>query len=446
MEWKGLSRGTRILSIALVIILLFCETAWLVFVAPTDVTRYQCYALTFWLGSHGTSLLPQAQCAFLHIASPQPAFHMLPIEYPPLTILLFSLALAAPLPYYQLAFALLMVLTVMLVYWLLLRSGPRGSALLFALYLVLGACAIVQVRFDILPAALTLLCAIAVKRNRWTTAYVALAFGVLLKLYPILLLPALFIAEQQTQGDLSFPAEPLPLRAVPEQIWHTSRGALHWQWKPMLTFLGILLVVTGGFALLNFQGAILSPLSYFAQRPAQIESIDSSVLWLARQFGASWQVVYSYGSLNVLSNVTGAVSLVGTCGLALGVLLTLWLQWRRRIDFVQTCIALLLVLIATGKVFSPQYLIWLIPLLAYAGANTTFWMWSWGAISLLTTFIYIFFYSHLSSPESAPQTIQSLPGFFAMVGIRNALLVFTALAYLCNWFQAREHRRTPPPA
>ncbi|MDQ2715750.1 MAG: hypothetical protein M3Z08_12650 [Chloroflexota bacterium] len=444
MEWKGLSRNTSILSIVLVVVLLFCETAWLVFVAPTDVTRYQCYALTFWLGSHATALLPQAQCAFLHITSPQPAFHMLPIEYPPLTILLFSLALAAPLPYYQLAFALLMVLTAMLVYWLMLRSGPRGSALLFALYLVLGACATVQVRFDIFPAALTLLCAIAVKRKRWTTAYVALACGVLLKLYPILLLPALFIAEQQTQGSLSLPAEPLSLTAVPGQVWHTLRGALHWQWKHALTFLCILLVVTGGFALLNFQGAILSPLSYFVQRPAQIESIDSSVLWLAKPFGASWQVVYSYGSLNVLSNASGAVSLVGTCGLVLGSLLVLWLQWRRRIDFVQTCIALLLVLIATGKVFSPQYLIWLIPLLAYASINTTFWLWSWGTISLLTTFIYIFFYSHLSNPESAPQVVQALPGFFETVCVRNILLVFTALAYLCNWFQARastdEHR------
>src|SRR5260370_8646975 len=127
---------------------------------------------------------------------------MLPIEYPPLSLLPFSLGLLVPLAYYQFAFALLMALVAVLIYWLLLRHGPRGAALIFALYLFIGALATAQVRFDLLPAALTLLCLIPAERKRWTWAYVALAFGVLIKLYPLLLLPPLFIAEQHARGRL----------------------------------------------------------------------------------------------------------------------------------------------------------------------------------------------------------------------------------------------------
>src|SRR5215472_11619369 len=48
----------------------------------TDPARYQCYALTYLMGSSGAQLLPAAQCSFLHISTVQPPLHMLPLEYP----------------------------------------------------------------------------------------------------------------------------------------------------------------------------------------------------------------------------------------------------------------------------------------------------------------------------------------------------------------------------
>ncbi len=178
-------------------VLMFCASAWQAFWPTTDPARYQCYALTFWLGSTATNLLPAHQCSFLQITTPQAAFHMLPREYPPLTLLPFSLPLLVPIQYYQLAFAFMMSVIILVTYWLLLHYGPRGSAIAFVLYLFIAAYALAQMRYDLLPALLTLLSVIAANRNRWTTAYITLAFGVLLKLYPILLLPSLFIAEQQ---------------------------------------------------------------------------------------------------------------------------------------------------------------------------------------------------------------------------------------------------------
>jgi len=187
------------LPIIVVTICIFGGLSWQVFLPITDPARYQCYALTFWLGSSALALLPAGQCSFLSLTTSQPAFHLLPLEYPPLTLVLFSLALLAPLPYYQFAFALWMALVAALIYWLLRRYGPRNSAPVFALYLFLGAIPTAQQRFDLLPAALTLICIIAAERKHWNIAYIALAFGTLLKLYPALLLPALFIAEQQTK-------------------------------------------------------------------------------------------------------------------------------------------------------------------------------------------------------------------------------------------------------
>jgi len=73
----------------------------------------------------------------------------LPFEYPPLTVLVFSLPLLVPLSFYLVAFVLLMIAVTIVIYWLLQRYGPSGSALIFALYLLVGVPALALVRFDL---------------------------------------------------------------------------------------------------------------------------------------------------------------------------------------------------------------------------------------------------------------------------------------------------------
>jgi hypothetical protein len=426
------------IPITIVAICMFCSASWQVFLLNNDSARYQCYALTFWFGSNATALLPSEQCAFLHTARVSGPLHMLPLEYPPLTLLLFSLALLAPLPYYQLAFALLMSLTSVLIYWLLLRYGPRGAALIFALYVLIGAFATAQGRFDLLPAALTLLCILAAERRHWTSAYIALAFGTLIKLYPLLLLPVLFIAEQQIRQRLFTPTGPFTLSALPIQLWQALRSIVHWHWKNICIFFTLVIGVTALFALLNFEGAVISQLSYFVKRPVQIEASASTFLLLTKNFGFPIHIVYTFGSLNIESPFGTITSLLGTVLLALGCILTLLLQWQRKLDMAQASIALLLVFIATGKVFSPQYIIWLMPLLAYTGAFDTFWLLSWGAISALTSFIFTYFYTLPIDPSLIPYAT----GYIEAVTLRNLLFILVTLAYLFNWFRARQ-RKSP---
>ena len=416
-------------------VILFGEVSWLVSLAPTDIARYECYGLTFWLGGHATTLLPHAQCAFLSSATPQTALHMLPLEYPPLTVLLFSLPLLVPLPYYALTFALLMTLIAVAIYWLLARSAAPKAAPIFALYLGLAALAVAQERFDLVPAACTLVCVLAAERGRWRTAYLVLALGVLLKLYPIVLLPALFLAEQRAYA--SIPSQRLA------DIWTSPT-----RWQNCLLFFALLIGVMGLFALLNVNEALMRPLSYFFERPAQIESLLGSLIWAGGVFGASWTTAFDHGSVNISSALLPILSPLNTVATIGGLLVVLWLQWRKNIDLAQTCVALLSVLIATGKVFSPQYLIWIIPLLAYIyarGLTSRVWMACWAAISLLTTLIYLVYYSALPNPATTPtpglnaaaSILATRPGFFELVALRNVLLLLATLALLCGWWGAR---------
>jgi hypothetical protein len=420
--------------------LLFCGASWQMFHVYTDAAHYQCYSLVFWQGSQGLRAVSSPlQCQYLYQMGMSRGmvlpFHIVPFEYPPLTLLLFSLALLAPVTLFQVTFALLMALVVLVIYWLLQRYGPRGAAIAGAFYLVLGAWGTAEGRFDLAPATLTLLCLIAADRRRWRLAYVALAFGVLLKIYPLLLFPPLFLAEQMAEGRISGPVQPLTLRSLPGELWRTLRGIRRWRWQNAGLFLGLVVLVTGLFALLNVQGAVVSQLTFFAQRPVQIESTGSTILWLATLLGHPATVAYTFGSYNVISDLDGAVSGLFSGLFIIGFIVTLLWQWRGKLDITQASVALVLIFIVTGKVFSPQYLMWIIPLLAYNGAFKRLWLVLWTCISVLTTIVYPYYYS-----AEPIQKLSGTPGFLEFVATRNLLLFLVTLAFLLNWWQMNQRR------
>src|SRR5260370_28006673 len=303
-----------------------------------------------------------------------------------------------------------MALTAMFIYWLLLRDGPRGAALPFALYVLIGGWTTAVARFDLAPAALTLICIIAAERRHWTLAYIALAFGVLLKLYPFLLFPLLLIAEQHDMGRLRLPPSEMTLKTTLVELRASIYAVRNWRWKNSLIFFGILVAVTGAFALFNFKGAIGNQLGYFAGRPIQIEATGSALLWLGAQFEIYVHAEYSYGSLNLVGALGGVVSLLCLAFFILGYAYTIWLQWRGKLDIVQASIAVLLVFIATGKVFSPQYLMWIMPLLAYSNALDGLLLLCCVLISLLPTVLYPYLYRRASLLPLFPL----VPHFIAM--------------------------------
>ncbi|HLZ63494.1 MAG TPA: glycosyltransferase 87 family protein [Ktedonosporobacter sp.] len=427
---------------------LYYGASWQFFRPHTDAAKYQCYAVAFWQGTPALKPFPDTQCDFILNATPPPisnaaiassmrrhgfpdflvhfvesqsltqSFHALPHEYPFLTVFPYSLGMLAPAHFYQVAFAVWMALLAVLIYFVLARYRSRGAAIAFAVYLVAGAWATAVARFDLVPAALTFFAVLCATRSRWNWAFALLALAFLAKLYPIILLLPFMLAQQKASRD----------------SWKAWR-----RWTPLATFVGLCVVVMVVSLLLSVEGT-LSPFSYFGNRPIQGESFGSSLLWLAsivRPEHLSFE--FTFGSLNVISPRSGMVSLLITAMEAAGLLYTWWLQWRGKLDLAASTLLTLLVVMVTGKVFSPQYLIWIIPLLAYVGGSDLRWLISWVIIGLLTTWVYPYIYL-MTNVVNVP----NVPAFYPVVTVRNILLFGVTLALLVYYTRRKSPGESQP--
>jgi hypothetical protein len=164
----------------------------------------------------------------------------------------------------------------------------------------------------------------------------------------------------------------------------------------------------------------IAPLNYFSYRPVQAESFAASILWFLNLFGINpSSYVYTFGSLNVNSPFSSPVSLLTTVLLGVGLLYTCWLQWRSKINLATATLLFLLIMMITSKVFSPQYLIWVVPLVAYIGGRSRGYLLVWGLIGLLTTWIYPYIYNMVHQIEAVPHLFL----FYPVVTVRNLLLL-----------------------
>jgi hypothetical protein len=438
--------------LSLLACLLYYGACWYNGGAGSDVLIYQCYAVAFWQGPAGFHNLPAGQCTsilysdkyvivpiqrrilytleqhyassnlihFFAAQSPVHLYHSLPEEYPFLALLPFSLGLIAPAHWYLAAFATWMLLFALCVYFVLQRWRSRATALVYALYLMSGAGMTVAARFDLVPAALTLFAVICAGHKRWNWSFVFLALATVVKLYPAtLLIPFLLALHQGTQGKW--------------YAWH--------KWLPVGLFVGICIVAIGVSLLLNVVGTII-PLGYFAYRPVEVESVSASILWLCSLLGkTSLTYIGTFGSMNVTSPLSANVASRMTILLIIGLLYTWWLQWQRRIDLGVACLLTVLIVIVTGKVFSPQYLIWVIPLAAYVGQANRRWILFWTVVGLLTSWIYpvAFRTFHVH-----PYTHAGL--FYSIVVARNFLLFGFIFRVLVSVSYKRVEQPSSAPA
>jgi hypothetical protein len=419
-----------VLVVLLMGVLLYIGAGWQMFHTNTDAARYQCYAVSFWRGLPALSILPDQQCTFIthpssdltvvsqsslltgmqqwglpsgliqFVASQDVMrpFHALPNEYPGLSMIPFSLGLVVPTPWYQVAFAVWMAAFAGVTYVLLLCWSSRRAALVYAFLIVIGGWATVVGRFDILPALFTLVAVLCAEHKRWGWAFVALALATLLKIYPIILLPVFLLAlQREMQGDFL--------------AWH--------RWRPLILFVLVCIVMTVISFLFSAVGTI-APLNYFGYRPVQAESLAASVLWILKGIGINPSTyVYTFGSLNVNSPFSALISSISTVLFVIGLFYTWWLLWCKKIDLAIATLLSLLIMIVTSKVFSPQYLMWVIPLVAYTGAKKLWYLPVWGLIGFLTSWIYPYIYNMVHKIEAVPD----LPLFYPVVTVRNVLLL-----------------------
>jgi hypothetical protein len=343
-----------------------------------DVQEYHQYALVFW--------------------TQPPLFHQFPQEYPPLALLPFAFTLSSSSSFlYYWAFALWMGVIVCLSYLWLARMISHSKALVYALYLLVGTMATLLMRYDLLPALATLGALLLAERKRYFWAYTLLAVGVLLKLYPAFLVPVVMAAQWR---------EPLPMR----DLW--QRG------KPVLTGVGLfvfLLALGFGVPLLINPQQAASVFQYNLARPIQVESAPGSLLWLGTAFGFPVQGIVSFGSLNLVGPLENPLKLLSLAALVGGSLLVYWRVLSGKLTAGPAFLAVIGVVLVSNKVLSPQYFIWILPLVAYVVGLDLLWI----IICLLTTLIYPFLYHvyyHVDNQITNPV-------FLWAIAIRNALLL-----------------------
>ena len=368
----------------------------------SDISIYAQYAHAFWLQV--------------------PRFQRFPLEYPPLALLPFALTLlAAPNPIVP--FSCGMAVLVVALYVGMVRWSGRRAALICLAYLLISEQAMLVSRFDIVPALLTVGALWAAQRRHFGWAHVLLGLGVLVKLYPIFLVPLLLIAEsrllQQEQSAI-------------KSNWR--------RWLPHMAMLarrvGTQCTVIGVGALLVWwrnPTSVLLPITYAAHRPAQVESLLATIAWFGSWFGMPLTQIFTFGSVNWIGPLPNSLLPWTLPALALGcVLVYLW-QWRGKMSLPTAFLAVLCVVLLTNRVFSTQYLIWAVPFIALAEGLDLAWI----VLCLLQVLVDIIY--PYSIPHSTPADVQH---FIMLVAVRNVVLLGVTVRL---FVRDKQHSGVPIP-
>ncbi|HEV7807285.1 MAG TPA: glycosyltransferase 87 family protein [Solirubrobacteraceae bacterium] len=317
-------------------------------------------------------------------------------EYPPLAALPLWLAgvPGTDEATYAVSFAVLMAGCALVGQQLAARlAGPGRDGVVVAWLLALTPVVIgasVRTHFDALPIALALGGLLALARERPQLGFALLGLGTMTKLFPGLLAVIAF-ASLLGRGE--------------------RRAAL----RGGAIFVVIVLAISLPFA----GSGYVESFTFHLDRPVQIESTPATVLFALGDSdvtgtnlrpdrfksngldGGRADAVERLFALLLVAALAGIVALAAHGGDA------------RRL--VLCGFAALLAFVSLGKVFSPQYVIWLAPFAALA------WVWGRRAVALLTGAAIVL--THVEFPGRYFDLINQQPGVIWVVGVRNALLL-----------------------
>lgn len=340
------------------------------------------------------------------------------LEYPPGALPVFALPALGPEEHYRSLFELLMwtcaaALLALVVRALSTLGASPGRVLAGAVAvgvfpLALGS--VVLTRYDLWPAALTAAALAALLAGRDRLGLGVLALAVTAKLYPLVLLP-------------------------PALLWVWRRRGGREVALGLGAFLGVLAVVVVPFALVAPEG-LADSVERQLGRPLQIESFGASLLLAGKQLGLyEPTVVSTHGSQNLAGSLPDALAAVQTV-LQGALLVALWALCARGpmtpARLVAASAGSVVVFMAFGKVLSPQFLIWLVPLVALVVGRGEVAAGLFAAAALVTT--------HLWFPTRYWDVVALEPvGWLVLV--RDVLLV--ALAVVLVVLTARPARAGP---
>jgi hypothetical protein len=273
------------------------------------------------------------------------------VVYPPGALPLFVLPAISGRDDYAIRFKLLQIVlavaTIILIVAVLERLGASPARQLAAAALVGVAPAALGVpliaNYDLWPAFLTATALTALVFGHARLGFAALGAASTAKVYPAALLPIAFLYVHRRAG---------------------ARVA----WLGVAAFVLTLVAIVVPFALAS-PGGLRYSLSIAAERGLQLESLGSSLLLAADQLGLyDARVEHYLDSQNVaggslpdhLARVAPLLQAV-----AVAVVVALFSRAAPRADTMILAVAATLAgVVAFGKVLSPQFLIWLLPVLA----------------------------------------------------------------------------------
>jgi uncharacterized membrane protein len=223
-----------------------------------------------------------------------------------------------------------------------LRAGPERlfAALAFAALAPLALGSVILTRFDLWPTALLVLGLASVLAERRRLGLGVLGLAASAKIFPAVVVPLAIAYVWRRRGR----REALICTGI---------------------FAAVVALCFAPFVRLS-PGGVWDSLYRQADRPLQIESLGSSFLLVAHQLGA-WTVHLnlSHGSQNQGGSFAGAFATVQSIVQAV-VVIGLWITFARGPAeperLVRYSAATVAAFIAFGKVLSPQFLIWLLPL------------------------------------------------------------------------------------
>jgi uncharacterized membrane protein len=261
------------------------------------------------------------------------------VEYPPAALPVFVVPELAGGDYRANFEGLMAGLGVALVLLVAVAASAWWAPLFVGIApLLLGS--VLLSRFDLWPAALTAAALALALAGRFRLASGALGIAAAAKVYPALLAPILLAHVWRTRG---------------RRECLVSAGA----------FAAVVVTIVLPLALVA-PGGVWDAFWTQAGRPLQIESLGAGILLAAHHlFGLDLAMESSHGSQNLAGGAADTLAVLSTLAQVAAVV-AIWVWYARgpadRARLLQAGAGAVAAFVAFGKVLSPQFLIWLIPL------------------------------------------------------------------------------------
>lgn len=348
-----------------------------------------------------------------------------PLEYPPLALLFLGLPrlIGTNFVGYDICFTIeILIFDLLGLYLLFVVSRLRGLRYLtvFSVYTLslLALWPIAIIRYDLIPAIMTLAAIYTFTRGKTKTSWALLAAGTMTKIFPIVLAPLFLLYS----------------------LFHRQYDRAL---KGVVTFALTTIAIALPLIVIS-PASLLQIVTYETERGLHVESIYASFLLaghVLRSMVLSLEL--NFGSINITGSLADTLARISLPVLVSLLLIAYWYIFNtmKKVNrysplmsddgikgyLLNYSIFVILVLIVFNKVLSPQFLVWLYPLIPLIAEKWKYGLWGiFIAAAILTTYIFPYHYQGLLDLNTAE---------IAILVFRNILLVAMVI-FLINRLRA----------